>query len=141
MRSPKLLYEVLKSKNVVCMPNYNIINSYLPFSFFHFSMTTLLQLGVSIETAKYKIHVSKSKLAVKNVTGGASTEKEVQLDGCYDGLSDYECQPCPRAIPPGTSLRGLGRGDEETDDTSDYYELTIFFQKILEILTGTRYGC
>ena len=28
------------------MPNYNVINSYLPFSFFHFSMTTLLQLGV-----------------------------------------------------------------------------------------------
>ena len=33
-------------KNVVCMPNYNVINSYLPFSFFHFSMTMLLQLGV-----------------------------------------------------------------------------------------------
>ena len=45
-RSPKLLCEVLKSKNVVCMPNYNVINSYLPFAFFHFSMTTLLQLGV-----------------------------------------------------------------------------------------------
>ena len=47
-RSPKLLCEVLKSKNVVCTPNYNVINSYLPFSFFffHFSMTTLLQLGV-----------------------------------------------------------------------------------------------
>ena len=45
-RSPELLCEVLKSKNVVCMPNYNVINSYLPFSFFHFSMTTLLQLGV-----------------------------------------------------------------------------------------------
>ena len=103
-------------------------------------MTTLLQLGVSIETAKYKIHVSKSKLAVKNVTGVASPEKEVQLDGdgCYGGLSDYECQPCPRAIPPGTSLRGLGRGDEETADTSDYYELRIFFQKILEILIDTR---
>ena len=35
-RSPKLLYEVLKSKNVVCKPNYNVINSYLPFSFFSF---------------------------------------------------------------------------------------------------------
>ena len=35
-RSPKLLCEVLKSKNVVCMPNYNVINSYLPFSFFSF---------------------------------------------------------------------------------------------------------
>ena len=33
-RSPKLLCEVLKSKNVVCTPNYNVINSYLPFSFF-----------------------------------------------------------------------------------------------------------
>ena len=32
--------------NVVCTPNYNVINSYLPFSFFHFSMTTLLQLDV-----------------------------------------------------------------------------------------------
>ena len=31
-RSPKLL----KSKNVVCTPNYNVINSYLPFSFFSF---------------------------------------------------------------------------------------------------------
>ena len=51
-RSPKLLCEVLKSKNVVCMPNYNVINSYLPFSFFHFSMTTLLQLGVHIIIAK-----------------------------------------------------------------------------------------
>ena len=46
-RSPKLLCEVLKSKNVVCMPNYNVINSYLPFAFFHFSMTMLLQLDVS----------------------------------------------------------------------------------------------
>ena len=44
-RSPKLLAK-LKSKNVVCTPNYNVIYSYLPFSFFHFSMTTLLQLGV-----------------------------------------------------------------------------------------------
>ena len=35
-RSPKLLCEVLKSKNVVCTPNYNVINSYLPFSFFSF---------------------------------------------------------------------------------------------------------
>ena len=35
-RSPKLLCEVLKSKTVVCMPNYNVINSYLPFSFFSF---------------------------------------------------------------------------------------------------------
>ena len=35
-RSPKLLCEVLKSKNVVCMPNYNVINSYLLFSFFSF---------------------------------------------------------------------------------------------------------
>ena len=36
--SPKLLCEVLKSKNVpvVCMPNYNVINSYLPFSFLSF---------------------------------------------------------------------------------------------------------
>ena len=35
-RSRKLLCEVLKSKNVVCTPNYNVINSYLPFSFFSF---------------------------------------------------------------------------------------------------------
>ena len=35
-RSPKLLREVLKSKNVVCTPNYNVINSYLPFSIFSF---------------------------------------------------------------------------------------------------------
>ena len=35
-RSPKLLCEVLKLKNVVCMPNYNVINSYLPFFFFSF---------------------------------------------------------------------------------------------------------
>ena len=33
------------------MPNYNVINSYLPFSFLHFSMTTLLQLGVCLEDA------------------------------------------------------------------------------------------
>ena len=46
-RSPKLLCEVLKSKNLVCTANYNVINSYLPFPLFHFSMTTLLQLGVS----------------------------------------------------------------------------------------------
>ena len=45
-RSPRLLCEVIKSKNVICRPNYNVINSYLPFSFFHFSMTTLLKLGV-----------------------------------------------------------------------------------------------
>ena len=48
IRSPRLLCEVLKSKNVVCLPNYNVINSYLPFAFFRFSMTTLLQLGVSM---------------------------------------------------------------------------------------------
>ena len=35
-RSPKLPCEVLKSKNVVCTPNYNVIDSYLPFSFFSF---------------------------------------------------------------------------------------------------------
>ena len=35
-RSPKLLCEVLKSKNVVCTPNNNVIDSYLPFSFFSF---------------------------------------------------------------------------------------------------------
>ena len=28
--------EVLKSNNVVCMPNYNVINSYLPFFLFTF---------------------------------------------------------------------------------------------------------
>ena len=56
--SPKLLGEVLKSKNVVCTPNYNVINSYLPFSFFfffHFSMTTLLQLGVYPFTVFYQL--------------------------------------------------------------------------------------
>ena len=48
-RSPKLLCEVLKSKNVVCLHNYNVINSYLPFAFFfHFPMTMLLQLGVTV---------------------------------------------------------------------------------------------
>ena len=34
--SPKLLCEVLKSKNVVCTPNYNVINSYLLFLFSFF---------------------------------------------------------------------------------------------------------
>ena len=45
-RRRRPLFEVLTSKNVVCMSNYNVINSYLPFSFFPFSMTMLLQLGV-----------------------------------------------------------------------------------------------
>ena len=58
-RSPKLLCEVLKSKNVVCMPNYNVINSYLPFSFFHFSMTTLLQIGVYIFFDISSFHILK----------------------------------------------------------------------------------
>ena len=43
--SPRLLCEVLKSKNVVYVPNYNVINSYSPF-LIYFSITTLLQLGV-----------------------------------------------------------------------------------------------
>ena len=33
--------------------NYNVISSYLPFSFFRFSMTTLLQLGVCHIDSKY----------------------------------------------------------------------------------------
>ena len=60
-RRPKLLCEVLKSNNVICMLNYDVINSYLPFSFFHFSMTTLLQLGVYAEgTVKAKIFSQKN---------------------------------------------------------------------------------
>ena len=43
-RSPKLLYEVLKSKNVVCTPNYNVINSYLPFSFFSFFYVNVIAI-------------------------------------------------------------------------------------------------
>ena len=76
-RSPKLLWEVLKSKNVVCTPNYNVIlNSYLPFSFFsffydnviairYFSMTTLLQLGVYIQLFQLTLSVQSVKLKDK----------------------------------------------------------------------------
>ena len=53
-RSPKLVCEVLKSKNVVCTPNYNIINSYLPFSFFSFFYDNVIAIKCSPTNKKTK---------------------------------------------------------------------------------------
>ena len=36
------------SKNVVCTPNYNVINSYLPFSFFSFFYDNVIAIRCSV---------------------------------------------------------------------------------------------
>ena len=51
-RSPKLLCEVLKLKNVVCTPNYNVINSYLPFSFFSFFYDNVIAIRCMLKIVK-----------------------------------------------------------------------------------------
>ena len=53
-------------------------------------------------------------------------------------VSAVSSPPVPRGTPLSRGLGARRRGDEETTDTSDYYELRIFFQKILEILIDTR---
>ena len=60
-RSPKLLCEVLKSKNVVCTPNYNVINTYLPFFFFSFFYDNVIAIRSAFHRKWYRFNIANTE--------------------------------------------------------------------------------